>query len=116
MHVAAASPRYLVDTEVNASELEQEREIAKKRLEEEGKPADLVEKILVGQMKKFFKEVCLVEQAFVKNPDVTVQKFVDSAKKGLKLGGFSRFQLGEGVEKKKEDFAAEVAAAAGLSK
>ena len=116
MHVAAASPRYLVDTEVNASELEQEREIAKKRLEEEGKPADLVEKILVGQMKKFFKEVCLVEQAFVKNPDMTVQKFVDSAKKGLKLGGFSRFHLGEGVEKKKEDFAAEVAAAAGLSK
>lgn len=116
MHVAAASPRYLVETEVNGSELEQEREIARKRLEEEGKPADLIEKILVGQMKKFFKEVCLLEQAFVKNPDLTVQKFVDSAKKGLKLTGFSRFQLGEGVEKKKEDFAAEVAAAAGLSK
>jgi elongation factor Ts len=116
MHVAAASPRYLVETEVNGTELEQEREIARKRLEEEGKPAELIEKILVGQMKKFFKEVCLLEQAFVKNPDLTVQKFVDSVKKGLKLTGFSRFQLGEGVEKKKEDFAAEVAAAAGLSK
>lgn len=116
MHVAAASPRYLVETEVNATELEQEREIARKRLAEEGKPADLIEKILVGQMKKFFKEVCLVEQAFVKNPDLTVQKYVESTKKGLKLSGFSRFQLGEGVEKKKEDFAAEVAAVAGLSK
>ncbi|MBM4252390.1 MAG: elongation factor Ts [Deltaproteobacteria bacterium] len=110
MHVAAASPRYLVETEVNASELDQEREIARKRLEEEGKPAELIEKILVGQMKKFYKEVCLIEQAYVKDPNVTVQKHVDSLKKGLKIAGFARFQLGEGIEKKKEDFAAEVAA------
>jgi elongation factor Ts len=110
MHVAAAAPRYLVETEVNAEELNQEREIARKRLEEEGKPAELVEKILVGQMKKFYKEVCLIEQAFVKDPNVTVQKHVDSTKKGLKIASFGRFQLGEGIEKKKEDFAAEVAA------
>jgi elongation factor Ts len=110
MHVAAASPRYLVETEVNATELDQEREIARKRLEEEGKPAELIEKILVGQMKKFYKEVCLIEQAYVKDPNVTVQKHVDSLKKGLKIAGFARFQLGEGIEKKKEDFAAEVAA------
>ena len=110
MHVAAAAPRYLVETEVNAEELNQEREIARKRLEEEGKPAELVDKILVGQMKKFYKEVCLIEQAFVKDPNVTVQKYVDSTKKGLKIASFGRFQLGEGIEKKKEDFAAEVAA------
>jgi elongation factor Ts len=110
MHVAAAAPRYLVETEVNAEELNQEREIARKRLEEEGKPAELVEKILVGQMKKFYKEVCLIEQAFVKDQNVTVQKHVDSTKKGLKIASFGRFQLGEGIEKKKEDFAAEVAA------
>ena len=110
MHVAAAAPRYLVETEVNAEELNLEREIARKRLEEEGKPAELVEKILVGQMKKFYKEVCLIEQAFVKDPNVTVQKHVDNAKKGLKIASFGRFQLGEGIEKKKEDFAAEVAA------
>jgi elongation factor Ts len=110
MHVAAAAPRYLVETEVNAEELNQEREIARKRLEEEGKPAELVEKILVGQMKKFYKEVCLIEQAFIKDPNVTVQKHVDNTKKGLKIASFGRFQLGEGIEKKKEDFAAEVAA------
>ena len=110
MHVAAAAPRYLVESEVNATELEQEREIARKRLEEEGKPADLIDKILVGQMKKFYKEVCFIEQAFIKDPNVTVQKHVDNAKKGLKIAAFARFQLGEGIEKKKEDFAAEVAA------
>ena len=110
MHVAAAAPRYLVETEVNAEELNQEREIARKRLEEEGKPAELVEKILAGQMKKFYKEVCLIEQGFVKDPNVTVQKHVDNTKKGLKIASFGRFQLGEGIEKKKEDFAAEVAA------
>lgn len=110
MHVAAANPRYLSESQVNASELDQEREIARKRLEEEGKPAEMIDKILVGQMKKFYKEVCLVEQAFIKDPNTTVQKHVEAAKKGLKLAAFARFQLGEGLEKKKEDFAAEVAA------
>jgi elongation factor Ts len=110
MHVAAAAPRYLVDSEVNAGELEQEREIARKRLAEEGKAPEMIEKILVGQMKKFYKEICFLEQAFIKDPNVSVLKHVENTKKGLKVSGFSRFQLGEGVEKKKEDFAAEVAA------
>lgn len=110
MHIAAANPRYLVDAEVDASELEQEKEIARKRLQEEGKPADLIEKILVGQMKKFYKEVCLTEQAFIKDPNVSVAKHVDNVKKGAKISSFSRFQLGEGIEKKKENFAEEVAA------
>jgi elongation factor Ts len=110
MHVAAAAPRYLVETEVNATELEQERDLARKKLQEEGKPADMIEKILVGQMKKFFKEVCLIEQPFIKDPGVSVSKHVENTKKGAKVAAFSRFQLGEGIEKKKENFAEEVAA------
>jgi elongation factor Ts len=81
-------------------------------LAEEGKAPDMIDKILVGQMKKFYKEVCLIEQAFVKDPGITVQKHVDSLKKGLKVSAFTRFQLGEGIEKKKENFAEEVAAQA----
>jgi elongation factor Ts len=109
MHVAASAPRYLVDSEVSKTELETERELAKKKLLEEGKPAEMVEKILVGQMKKFFKEVCLAEQPFVKDPALTVTKYADSIKAGAKVQGFAYFKLGEGIEKKKEDFAAEVA-------
>ena len=116
MHIAAASPRFLVESEVNTDELEQEKEIARKRLADEGKPADLIDKILVGQMKKFFKEVCLLEQPFIKDDKVTVAKHVDNVKKGLKITSFGRFQLGEGIEKKKEDFAAEVAAAANIGR
>ena len=110
MHVAAAAPRYMVEADVNATELEQERELARKKLAEEGKPADMIEKILVGQMKKFFKEVCFIEQAFIKDPGVTVAKHVENTKKGLKVASFARFHLGEGIEKKKENFADEGAA------
>jgi elongation factor Ts len=110
MHVAAAAPRYMTEAEVNKDELEQEREIARKKLAEEGKPAEMIDKILVGQMKKFYKEVCLLDQAFIKDPNVTVAKLVETTAKGGKVAGFARYQLGEGVEKKKEDFAAEVAA------
>jgi elongation factor Ts len=110
MHVAAAAPRFMVESDVNAAELEQERELARKKLAEEGKPADMIEKILVGQMKKFFKEVCFIEQAFIKDPGVTVLKHVENTKKGLKVASFARFHLGEGIEKKKENFADEVAA------
>lgn len=114
MHVAAAAPRYMIGSEVSAAEVDQEKDIARKRLLEEGKPAEMIEKILVGQVQKFYKEVCFLEQPFVKDPSLSVQKYVDAQKKGLKVKGFSRFQLGEGIEKKKDDFAAEVAAAAGL--
>jgi elongation factor Ts len=110
MHVAAAAPRFMVEADVNAAELEQERELARKKLAEEGKPAEMIEKILVGQMKKFFKEVCFIEQAFIKDPGVTVAKHVENTKKGLKVASFARFHLGEGIEKKKENFADEVAA------
>lgn len=110
MHVAAASPRFLQQSEVDVSELEQEKEIAKKRLLEEGKKPEMIEKILVGQMSKFYKEVCFLEQAFIKDQNVAIAKHVENTKKGLKVAGFALFKLGEGIEKKKENFAEEVAA------
>jgi elongation factor Ts len=109
-HVAAASPRYLVRQEVDKTELDQEKDIARKKLIEEKKPEAMIEKILDGQMNKFYKEVCLVEQMFVKNPDLSITKLLESADKNLKLTSFVRFALGEGIEKKQENFAAEVAA------
>lgn len=109
MHVAAAAPKYLNSSEVDASELETEKQIARTKLIEEGKPEAMIEKILGGQMTKFYKEVCLVEQAYIRDPKMTVKQVVEAAAKGAKITGFSRFQLGEGVEKKTEDFAEEVA-------
>lgn len=113
MHIAAAFPRYLSRNEVDTTELNQEREIARKKLIEEKKPEAMIEKILEGQMNKFYKEVCLIEQAFVKDPDISITKLLEKTDKNLKLTKFLRFQLGEGIEKKKEDFAAEVAAQLG---
>jgi len=113
MHVAAASPRYLTSGDVNTAELEQEKELSRKKLIEEKKPEAMIEKIVDGQMKKFFKEVCLVEQAFVKDPNVNITSLVAKVSPQLKVSNFHRFALGEGIEKKKEDFAAEVAAQLG---
>lgn len=113
MHVAAAFPRYLSRNEVDTAELAQERDIARKKLVEEKKPEAMIDKILEGQMNKFYKEVCLVEQAFVKDPDISVSKLLEKTDKNLKLTKFLRFQLGEGIEKKQENFAAEVAAQLG---
>lgn len=110
MHIAAASPRYLKSDEVNQSELDQEKEIAKKKLIEQGKPEDLIEKILVGQMNKFYKEVCLVDQAFVKDPNVSITKLLKQ-NGDISISSFARFALGEGIEKKEDNFAEEVAAA-----
>lgn len=108
MHVAASAPKYLTSQDVATAELEQERAIARKKLQEEGKPAALVDKILEGQMKKFYKDVCFVEQPFVKDPNLTVAQYASKA--GLTITSFVRYGLGEGIEKKKEDFASEVAA------
>jgi elongation factor Ts len=110
MHVAAASPKALVEKDVDASELEVEKEIARKKLIEEGKPEAMIEKILMGQMAKFYKEICLTKQAFVKDPSISVEKHVEASGTKASLTAFARFQLGEGIEKKKENFAEEVAA------
>ncbi|NRA65590.1 MAG: elongation factor Ts [Pseudobacteriovorax sp.] len=110
MHTAAVAPRYLTSGEVSATEIEQEKELARKKLIEEGKPENLIEKILQGQISKFYKEICLEEQAFVKDPNYTIKKLVAEKGQGAKLSAYYRFQLGEGIEKKQENFAEEVAA------
>ena len=113
MHVAAASPQYLNRQEVPAEVVEKEKEIMRAKAKDSGKPDNIIEKIIEGQVNKFFGEVCLLEQAFVIDPDQKVGKVVEALAKELgspvTLNRFVRFQLGEGLEKKEDDFAAEVA-------
>lgn len=106
MHVAAANPSYLERSQVPAAELEHEKEVLSEQAKNEGKPEKIIEKMVMGRINKYYKEVCLVDQEFVKDPDQTVGKLVKAA--GAEILAFSRFQLGEGIEKKQEDFAAEV--------
>lgn len=114
MHVAAAAPQYLNREAVPADVVEKEKEIMRVKAIESGKPENIVEKIIVGQINKYFGEVCLLEQAFVIDPDQKVGKVVEALGKELgteiTLNSFVRYQLGEGIEKKEDDFAAEVAA------
>ena len=107
MHVAAMDPKYLSRAEVTTADLEREAEIYRKQLEAEGKPAQIIEKILVGKMNKFYEENCLVDQIFVKaeNKETVAQYAGD-----IKVASFQRFKVGEGIEKEEVDFAAEVAA------
>lgn len=111
MHAAAAGPRYLKSDEVDPAEIETEKDLARKKLLEEKKPENMIEKILGGQINKFYKEVCFVEQSFVKDPNLTISQLVKEKGKGAQLSGFHLFKLGEGIDKKKENFADEVAAA-----
>ncbi|HYX32085.1 MAG: translation elongation factor Ts [Pseudobdellovibrionaceae bacterium] len=111
MHAAAAAPRYLKSDEVSPEEIETEKDLGRKALLEQGKPENMHEKILQGQINKFFKEICLTEQAFIKDPSTTVSKLVAEKGKGATLSSFHLFKLGEGIDKKKENFADEVAAA-----
>lgn len=108
MHAAASNPRFAVREEVSAEEIEREREVLKNQALAEGKPANIVEKMVEGRLSKYFEENCLVEQPFVKDPDKKVSALLKEANATLK--GFVRFQVGEGIEKKQEDFAAEVMA------
>ena len=116
MHIAAADPRYASREEVPAAELERERAIYREQAEASGKPPAVIEKMIEGKLEKFFAETVLVEQAFVKNPDLTVGQLL--AEKVAKIGEnirvrrFVRFKLGEGLEKRSQDFAQEVAQAA----
>jgi len=108
MHAAAANPRFANREEVSQSEIDREREVLKNQALGEGKPANIVEKMVEGRLSKFFEEYVLVEQPFVKNPDKKVSALLKEA--GAALKEFARFQVGEGIEKKQEDFAAEVMA------
>lgn len=114
MHVAAAAPQYLSRNDVPSAVIDKEKEIMRVKAIESGKPENIVEKIIVGQINKYFGEVCLLDQAFVIDPDQKVGRVVEALAKelggGIKLNSYTRFQLGEGVEKKGDDFAAEVAA------
>ena len=110
MQIAAANPIAVDRDGVDASELEHEKEILRKQALEEGKPEKIVEKMVAGRINKFYKEVCLVEQIFVKDSEKTVKDILG----GEKVLRFARYQLGEGIEKKETDFAAEVAAQANM--
>ena len=108
MHIAASNPICVSQDDVPAEKLEKEREIFRAQAAESGKPADIVEKIVDGRVRKFFEEVTLLGQPFVKDPDTSVGKLLDKA--GARVGAFHRFEVGEGIEKRQEDFAAEVMA------
>ena len=109
MHVAASAPKYLDRELVKADELEQEKELARADLKKQGKPDNLIEKILQGQMAKFYSEITFLDQPFVKEPKLSVSKYVKQQNSELSIKDFARFQLGEGIEVEKKDFAQEVA-------
>ncbi|RYF12351.1 MAG: translation elongation factor Ts [Deltaproteobacteria bacterium] len=116
MHVAAASPRYVERSEVPEAEIAREKEVLRAQIAEEGKPEAMVEKILEGRLGKFYKEFCLLEQPFVRQPDKSVEQILAElvAKIGerIVIRRFARFVLGEGLVRRSEDFASEVAKAA----
>jgi elongation factor Ts len=119
MHVAATQPLSLSTDDLDPEAVERERAIFTEQALESGKPAGVVEKMVEGRIRKFFEEVVLLKQAFVMNPDLTVEQLVAETAKTLgspvTIKGFARLALGEGIEKKTEDFAAEVAAVSGQS-
>lgn len=109
MHVAAINPLYVSAADVPQDVLDREREVVAAQAENSGKPAEIIEKMVSGRLKKFVAEISLLEQPFVKDPDTKVGTLVKNA--GAQLIGFTRLEVGEGIEKEEVDFAAEVAAA-----
>ncbi len=108
MHIAAAQPRCVTPEEVDPEVVAKEREILIEQAAQSGKPPEIIEKMIEGRMKKWLAEITLVGQSFIKDPDVTVGKLLGKA--DAKVLSFVRFEVGEGIEKKQEDFAAEVMA------
>ncbi len=111
MHVAATNPASLSETDLDPALVERERNVLTEQARESGKPEAVIEKMIVGRMKKFFEEVTLLNQQFVINPDTTVGQAAKDA--GVEIVAFARLAVGEGVEREEEDFAAEVAKTAG---
>ena len=113
MHVAAANPQYLNREEVPADVVAKEKEILAAQIADEGKPANVVEKIVEGRINKFFKEICLMDQPFIKEPKQSVaeiqNELVGKIGEKISIRRYVRFELGAGLEKRSEDFAAEVA-------
>ncbi|MBQ8443977.1 MAG: translation elongation factor Ts [Clostridia bacterium] len=112
LQIAAAAPKYVRIEDVPANEVEAEKEILKNQALNEGKPAAIVDKMVEGRVKKFYQDVCLLEQTFVKDPSMTIQQYINE--KTLKIGEkisirrFVRFEMGEGLEKRNENLAEEV--------
>ncbi len=119
MHIAAAAPQYVAKDDVPSDALDREKKVQIARVMEEGKPEHIAERIVSGRMGKFYEEVCLLEQKFVIDDSMTVgellTKSVATIGENIQIRRFSRYVLGEGLEKKQDDFAAEVAAQAGLA-
>ena len=114
MHIAALAPRYLDESEVPADVLEHEKKVLTEQALNEGKPANIIEKMIVGRINKFLEEITVVKQKFVKDDSLTVEKFV--ASKGGKLAKFVRYEVGEGIEKREDNFAEEVMSQVNASK
>ncbi|MCQ2381787.1 MAG: translation elongation factor Ts [Clostridia bacterium] len=112
MHIAASNPKYVNSSEVPASVLENEKEILKKQAMEEGKPAAIAEKMMEGRIKKYYQDFCLMDQPFVKDNSKTIADIVNETiafvGEKITIRRFVRYEMGEGIEKPKEDFAAEV--------
>ncbi|RXK18984.1 translation elongation factor Ts [Macrococcus sp. DPC7161] len=106
MHIAALNPKFVSREQVSAEELAHEKEILKQQALNEGKPENIVEKMVEGRLRKYLEEICAVDQAFVKNPDQTIAEFLKS--KGGTLVSFVRYEVGEGIEKRQDNFADEV--------
>ncbi len=113
MQIAAANPLYVSREEVPTAEIEREREVLKAQALNEGKPEHIVDKMVTGRIEKYYKEVCLLEQAFIKNPDLTIETLlkekIATIGENLSIRRFARYEVGEGIEKKEENFAEEVA-------
>ncbi|MBO7746624.1 translation elongation factor Ts [Paenibacillus sp. MWE-103] len=118
MQIAAASPKFVSREEVPADELEKEREILKAQALNEGKPEKIVEKMVEGRISKYYEEYCLLEQAFIKDPDKTIHTLlkekISTIGENISIRRFVRYELGEGLEKKEDNFVAEVMSQAKL--
>ena len=112
MHVAATNPAALTEDDLDPALVEREKQVLTEQARASGKPDNVIEKMIAGRMNKYFQEVCLLKQAFVIDPDLSVEKAVAAAGADIKVTGFVRLEVGEGIEKEAEDFAAEVAKAA----
>lgn len=115
MHIAAAAPKYVKQDEIDPAEVQKEKDVLKGKALEEGKKPEFIDKILEGQIKKWAAEICLLDQKYVKDPDITVEQHLTNTVarigENIVIRRFVRFELGEGLEKKENNFAEEVAAA-----
>jgi len=113
MQIAASNPKFVGRDEVSAQLIEDEKEVLRNQALNEGKPEKIVDKMVEGRIEKYYKEVCLLEQSFIRNPDITIQDYlnekISKIGENISIRRFARFEVGEGIEKVEENFAEEVA-------